>query len=291
MNKILLSIIIVTYKNLEVIKDCLDSINKYNDIGNQLEIIVIDNSPDDTYVYNYVKENYKEIKIIKNENKGFGHGNNVGVKNSTGNYILFLNPDTILVEPIMKFAIKKFEEDSKLELFGVKLVDKNIKSNFSFYFDFNFKFIYLQLIKLLNKLNIFIEKKMFIAGADIFVRRSTFINVGMFDENIFMYGEEGDLIRRIKLNDENSKIKFFKEKKIIHLEGRSSEIKEKATEERLKSSIYYGKKYNLNINNRLSDELNYLKLKAGIYRIINKKKYSEIVKLINIMIKYKKLVE
>ena len=104
MNNIELSVIIVSYKNLEIIVDCLNSIYKNNDIGNYLEVIVVDNSPEDN-IYNYVADNFENVRIIKNQNKGFGEGNNKGACIARGKYLLFLNPDTILVEPIFGFAI------------------------------------------------------------------------------------------------------------------------------------------------------------------------------------------
>lgn len=286
MKNILLSIIIVSYKNLEVLVDCLESINKFNDIGKQLEVIVVDNSPDNSYIYNTVYEKYKWVNIIKNENKGFGQGNNVGVRNSHGRFILFLNPDTILVEPIMKFTIDKFISDKNLALFGVKLVDKNLRPNLSFFFSYRFGIMYNQLIKLANKMNIFLSSKMFIAGADIFVRKNVFLNAGMFDENIFMYGEELDLTNRVKLCNKKYKIKYFKEKRIIHLEGKSTEMKLEALNERMKSSIYLAKKYNLNANKKIRAELRYAKLKALVYKAFNNSKYNNIVNSIDVYKKY-----
>ena len=114
-----LSVIIVSYKKIEVLRDCLNSIKQYNDIGEDLEVIVSDNSPDDI-LYETIKKEYDWIKIIKNENKGFGAGNNRGYEIATGKYLLFLNPDTILIEPIFKFTVEQFEQDKDLALFGVQ---------------------------------------------------------------------------------------------------------------------------------------------------------------------------
>ena len=58
------SVIIVTYNNIEITKNCLDSIIRYNDIGEDLEVIVSDNSSD-YLVYDYVKHNYPFVKLIK----------------------------------------------------------------------------------------------------------------------------------------------------------------------------------------------------------------------------------
>lgn len=286
MKKIKLSIVIVGYKNSEVLINCLNSILKFNDIGDALEIIVVDNSPSKEYIYYNISKLYKNIKIIKNENKGFGQGNNVGVNESKGEFLLFLNPDTILIEPIFKYSIRKFEEDEYLVLFGLKLLDKELKSNSSYFFRYRFGIVHSQLLKILQKKDIYIAKKMFISGANIFVRRKQFLEAGMFDPKIFMYGEEADLINRLENLNKNYKTAYFKEKRIIHLEGKSSEVKEKSIEERIKSSIYYGKKYNKDYNKKLKSELRYLQLKYYIYIIINDNKSYELKKIIKIYKRY-----
>lgn len=266
MNKSI-SVIIVSYKNLEILKDCLNSIYKHNDIGDKLEIIIVDNSPDNK-VYDYVKEKWKEVIIIKNDNKGFGEANNVGVKIARSESILFLNPDTILVEPIFKFALEKFAEDEKLAMFGLKLIDENFKRNMSYYFMDQNNFIYGQLNKIFNKLDLYFDGKMFISGANIFISKKVFLTVGMFDENIFMYYEESDLTKRLKKI--NLKTSYFKQKKIIHLEGKMTNNNVDALKRRLDSLNYYCKKYNQNLDRYLKNEKNYYKIKIIIYKILQR---------------------
>ena len=156
MNKKIFSVVIVSYKKLDILIECIESIYKFNDIGELLEIIIVDNSPKKD-IYNYLIEKYPEIIIIKNENKGFGQANNVGALRASGEYLLFLNPDTILIEPIFKFAINKFENNKELALFGVKLVDENLNDNISFYYIDKYGVIYNQLLKYRNKKNKFID--------------------------------------------------------------------------------------------------------------------------------------
>lgn len=262
MDKIILSIIIVSHKNLEVLRNCLDSIYLYNDIGECLEIIVVDNSPEDN-IYHYIKNNYSDIIILRMDNKGFGAANNVGAKIAKGKYLLFLNPDTILIEPIFKFAINQFEKDDKLSMFGVKLLNKNKKRNLSFGFIDKMSVKSMILIRILNKLNIYIDGKMFISGADMFVRKRDFINIGMFDENIFMYKEEADLSKRLKAN--GGKTRYFKSKSIIHLEGKTINDSEAATLRKIESLKYFCEKYNLNFQRRFRQNLRYQYFKYFFY--------------------------
>jgi len=285
MDQILFSVIIVSYKRLDILIDCLDSLYKYNDIGDKLEIIVVDNSPEDD-IYNYVKNNYNDVIILKSENKGFGAGNNLGAKIARGKYLLFLNPDTILIEPIFQFAIQNFEQNNNLALFGIKLLDKNLKRNCSFYFIDEDSFFHAMLIKLFRTMDFFIDGKMCITGADIFIRKKVFLDIGMFDENIFMYGEEADLTRRIKAS--NYKTKYFKDKSLIHLGGGTGTDKSFAIREGLRSTKYYCQKYNIDFNKKVLHRIRYQKFRHFIYRIFKKEKCKEVKFHIEILKEYYK---
>lgn len=259
-----LSVIIVSYENYELLRDCLDSIELYNDLGNELEVIVSDNSLTD-HVYNFVKNNYPNIKILRNGNIGFGPANNQAEKVCLGEYLLFLNPDTILVEPIFKFAVSRFEEDCNLSLFGIKLIDKNRKTNNSFYLLDNYGIIRTMLFKIYHKLDLYIDGKMYIAGADLFVRKSIFEEAGRFDDKIFMYYEEPDLIKRIKKINKKYKTRFFSEKKLIHLEG-ATENKDidsvaKKNQRSLNTYKYYCDKWNISFYKNVKKMRNYQYIK------------------------------
>lgn len=243
-----LSLIIVSYKKPDLVGQCLESIYRYNDIGNQLEIIVSDNSPDDS-VYELIKEKYPNIKYLKNGNIGFGAANNRGVTASSAPYILFLNPDTILVEPIFSFAVEIFE--TGFGMFGLQLVDCNLKKNTSYAFIDCFSLTKAFFGKLCNRIGIFIPEKMAIIGADIFIKKELFLGCGSFDENIFMYAEENDLSKRFHNTYPDTKIGFFPEKKIIHLEGGTTQVNysepNKFVQGRMKTYIYYCSKWGIEL--------------------------------------------
>jgi len=285
MDQILFSVIIVSYKKLNILIDCLDSIYKYNDIGDKLEIIVVDNSPEDS-IYSYIKSNYNNVIILKSENRGFGAANNLGARIARGKYLLFLNPDTILIEPIFQFAIKKFEENNNLAWFGIKLLDKNFKKSFSFAFINEDSFFQQLLSILFRKLDLFIDGKMFIAGADIFIRKKVFFDIGMFDENIFMYAEEADLAIRIRAN--NYKTKYFKEKSLIHLGGEAGTNRDFAIREGLRSTEYLCKKYNIDFDKKLLRQIRSQKFKYFIYLIFKREKCKEVKLHLEILKEYYK---
>jgi len=280
LSNILLSVIIVSYKNFELLNSCIESIYRFNDIGDALEIIVVDNSPEDD-VYNVIQREFKEVTIVRNDNNGFGQANNVGMKLSKGEYLLFLNPDTVLIEPVFKFALEQFRSDSKLGLFGVKLVDNKMKENLSFYFIDRTDLISNILIKIFNKIDYFDKESMFISGANMFTRRQTFIDAGLFDDQIFMYYEESDLIKRIK--KAGWSINYFKSKRIIHLEGGTTFDSINSEERRLNSLKYYCKKYNMNFQKEINKERRIYQIKLLISKIMRLKSSEYYMKLLNLL--------
>ena len=97
-----ISVIIVAYKSGDILVKCLDSIAKYNDIEDELEVIVVDNSPEDERIErDLAKSQYKNYRYIPSDNRGFGAGNNQSRYINRGNPCI-LNPDIILIEPILK---------------------------------------------------------------------------------------------------------------------------------------------------------------------------------------------
>lgn len=253
-----LSVIIVGFKNYQIVLDCLDSVKKYNDIGESLEVIMVDNSPDHV-VYSAVVENYDWVIGVRNENRGFGAGNNVGAALARGKYLLFLNPDTILIEPIFKFAIATFDSDSRLALFGVKLLDESYERNLSFYLSDAGGWLRSMVTKICNLMDWYIDGAMYIAGADMFVRAEDFLSCGRFDENIFMYYEEPDLI--IRLRRLGKKTAYFPGKRLIHLEGKATPSSSFALSRRLDSLFYYNEKHYGGAHASFIREMRYVRFK------------------------------
>lgn len=277
----LLSIIIVSYQNYDVLKDCLNSIEKFNDIGDELEVIVSDNSTD-SKLFDSLKVEFPWVKAIKNDNVGFGKGNNIGTRKSTGKYLLFLNPDTILVEPIFNFAIETFESNLEIGLFGIKLLTKELKRNHSYYMMDDYTVFSTILSKFLFYRDCFVDGKMYIAGADLFVRRASFIEAGMFDENIFMYYEEPDLIRRIRTLSNHNKTAYFNQKSMIHLEG-GTEEKNADTYVRqvgrsMDTYMYYCDKWGIPFEKKVKDMCRYQRFKRFFCLLCGK---SSAVKMID----------
>ena len=114
------SIIVLTYNQLAYTKECLQSIIEKTAYPNY-EIIIVDNkSTDETPKYLMeLEKQYAQIKVILNdENLGFAAGNNVGIKASSGEYIILLNNDTVVTRGWITGLIKHFEQDNQLGILG-----------------------------------------------------------------------------------------------------------------------------------------------------------------------------
>lgn len=197
-----LSIIIVTYKSEYDIYDCLQSIWQHCDLPREeVEVIIVDNSPDSEEMFNRLHTLYGEdIILIKNShNGGYGQGNNVGIRQATAPVIMIMNPDVRLIEPVFKTAIGAFERDNFLCIYGMKqMLSEQIKSHLSFDCSFRLNgFLRAFMIPLCNRLDWYWPRWMYFSGACFFIHREKFKEIGLFDEDIFMYGEEDDIHWRL----------------------------------------------------------------------------------------------
>jgi len=271
----ILSVVIVTYNKIPLIETCLDSIYAFNDIGDGLEIIVSDNSPDDRVVI-FLESRYQDVKVIHNKkNGGFGYGNNRGADIATGEYLLFLNPDTILIEPIFQFAVQKFQQDKTLAEFGLKLITPDGTPNHSHMILDGHGLMDYYRQKYLWKKDIFIPGIMFTSGADLFIRKEVFVQIGKFDEHIFMYYEEADILRRIQMLRPFLRNEYFPDKKIIHLEGgirgKGYDSNISAEKRELDSLMYYCNKYGLDFKRIIEKKLLQRKIQLLKYFVLGKK--------------------
>ncbi|WP_349280243.1 glycosyltransferase [Polaromonas hydrogenivorans] len=287
-DEIVFSVVIVGYKKVEMVLECINSIYQFNDIGKKLEIILVDNSPEH-HVYDAVMNMFDSVIGIKNVNNGFGAGNNLGAMQAKGKYLLFLNPDTILIEPIFNFAIKKFDSNKDLGMFGVKMVSRNLSRNSSFYLVSGASILRSFFMKICNKLDFYLDKYMYVAGANMFVRRTDFFKCGLFDENIFMYYEEPDLTNRLHAIDRYTA--YFKDKKIIHLEGGTGSGGELALRRRLDSAIYFNNKYSISPRNIFLREMRLNRLKLFIYKIFGFDVVNDIELNIKVLAEYLKKID
>ena len=121
-----LSIIIVTYNSEKDIKKCIDSILEKT-TGINYEIVIVDNSSQDNtrQIVKTIINEHSNIKLIKTENRGFNAGNNIGIRNSTGEFIALLNPDTILLNNAFKIIIDNMKKYNNVGACGAALYSED----------------------------------------------------------------------------------------------------------------------------------------------------------------------
>lgn len=239
-----LSIVIVNYNVKYFLEQCLFSVSKA--IKNiEAEVFVVDNNSVDGSCI-MVKEKFPDVKLIENKtNTGFSHANNQAIKQSSGKYVLLLNPDTVVEEDTFSKIIDFMDKNDDAGGLGVKIIDG--KGNFlpeskrglptpmvAFYKIFGISKLFPKSkrfgryhLSYLNKDEI--HEVEILVGAFMLLRKSVLDKIGLLDETFFMYGEDIDLSYRIL--QAKYKNYYFPETTIIHYKGESTK----------KSSINYVK--------------------------------------------------
>ena len=199
-----LSIIIVTYNSEKDIFDCISSIKQLSDIPfDELELIIVDNNSRNTdSIFEQLRLLYgNDIVLVKNtHNGGYGQGNNMGIRRATAPVILIMNPDVRMMEPVFKTALDAFDHWKDLSIYGMKqMLSATVPSNNSFCCAYTVNG-YLQTImtSIGNRFDYYLPRYMHFSGSCFFIRKEMFEQVGLFDETIFMYGEEEDIHYRMR---------------------------------------------------------------------------------------------
>lgn len=279
METIRVSIIIVTYNSQQYIHDCLSSIEEYRDIEPQfLEVVVVDNSSGrDAEGMKKMTESHPlnqilSVKYLHNTaNLGYGQGNNIGIRASSGNIVCIMNPDVRFGSSILFDVLSEFSENITLALLGYKQMGG---SNYSFYQKPEFKNpLSGWIMKYMNRIEAFNSEQHYLAGAFLFLRRSSFEEVGLFDENIFMYYEEPDITNR--LQKRGFHVKYKSEKIYYHLVGNRTAYSEKAFESEMNALYYYLDKYSVNKRKFLKNFLREYQLKLLAARLFGDKNRKE----------------
>ena len=198
MNKV--SIIIPHYNNFPILDQCLKSLE--NITYSNLEIIVIDNnSYDDSF--QKIKNNYKNL-ILKKSSKNLGYtgGCNLGASFATGDYLLFLNNDTVQDPHFLNYMVDSLDKDEKIASVQSKIKNFKNKDLFDYagacggYIDYLvFPFCRGRIFNTVEKDIMQYEESrdvFWTSGTAFLTRKSVFINMGGFDEKLFAHMEEID---------------------------------------------------------------------------------------------------
>ncbi|MDR2966330.1 MAG: glycosyltransferase family 2 protein [Methanobacteriaceae archaeon] len=239
-----LSIIIVSYETYELTKQTINSVIDTNHEFS-FEIITVDNCSKDNS-YNQLKSAFKKesennlIKFIANDkNEGFAVANNIGIKIAKGDFILLLNSDTIVVDQTIENTLDYIKKNIDVGVIGSKVIlsdgtlDKACRRSFpepknSFYRLFGLAKLFPN-NKKFNQYNLsYLDENGIyevdsLTGAFMLLRKVAIDQVGLLDEDFFMYGEDIDYCYRIK--KAGWKIIYYGNSEIIHYKGSSSKKK------------------------------------------------------------------
>lgn len=230
-----LSVIIVNYNVKYFLEQCLLSVQKAMQ-GMEAEVWVIDNASTDGSKA-YLEPRFPAVKFCWNtENIGFGRACNQGLAQSTGKYILFLNPDTIVPEDCFTACINFFNQTPDAGAVGIRMLDGSGRflpeskrsfpsplvsfyklSGLAFLFPTSKTFGRYHLSYLNEHQNHSVDV---LAGAFMMIKKEVLDKTGGFDESFFMYGEDVDLSYRIQQT--GCKNYYFSERSILHFKGEST---------------------------------------------------------------------
>jgi len=230
-----LSIIIVNYNVKYFLEQCLFSVQKAI-AGIDAEVFVVDNDSNDASV-EYLQPIFPRIKFIASKtNDGFAKANNKALDKCKGDYVVFLNPDTIVPEDCFKNCINFFKKHQDCGALGVQMIDGS--GNFLPESKRSFPSLSAAFYKLTGLSLIFPSSKRFnkyalgnlakdedfevdvLAGAFMMLSKDVVEKTKGFDETFFMYGEDIDLSYRVQ--QAGYKNYYFGKQTIIHFKGEST---------------------------------------------------------------------
>lgn len=230
-----LSIVIVNYNVKHFLDQCLHSV--FRAIENiEAEVFVVDNNSVDDSMKMVAKKYPKAVSILNKKNVGFSVANNQAIRESKGEYILLLNPDTVVEENTFEKTVAFMDAHQDAGALGVKMIDGR-----GHYLPESKRGIptpWVSFCKMTGLTRFFSKSKLFaryylghlpenetneveiLAGAFMLMRKVALDKSGLLDETFFMYGEDIDLSYRII--KEGYKNYYFADTQIIHYKGEST---------------------------------------------------------------------
>lgn len=230
----MLSIIIINYRTPQLLADCLKTVYEQT-TGVQFEVIVVDNASGDNSE-EFIRSRYPTVRWINmSYNSGFARANNEGIRNSTGDTVLLLNSDTLVVNRAIADCYMSFS-DSNYIACGVQLLNADrspqISGNYFMTGGLNnlLPLPYLGgIVKWLGDVAGIkkphvpdADKEIevdWINGAYLMVKKNAIERAGLMDEDFFLYAEEAEWCYRLK---KQGRLVIYGQNKVIHLQGETS---------------------------------------------------------------------
>jgi len=243
-----LSIIIITWNVKTLLYDCLKSLD-VSHLPSDWEIVIFDNASSDGTVA-MLKEQFPHVKTLVNgKNIGYAAGNNLAASHAVGDYIFFLNPDTLASQTSVRQLLAYMDEHLQVGACspGLLLPDETPQP-YSFGQDPTPIYLLRRgLHRLLHNRPLHDwdvatpQTVDWVSGAAMLVRREAWERTGGFDENFFMYFEDNDLCLRMR--QFGWEIVYYPQTTIIHLGGRSQRQNPMAQKAYNQSLLYFYRKH------------------------------------------------
>lgn len=237
-----LSIVIVNYNTRQLLADCLASLAAATTAPYAVETIVVDNASHDGSQA-MVREQYPDLILVENEeNVGFATANNIGVKKSSGAFVLFLNSDTRVDERALIEPLQYLQNNQQTGAITVYLEytsgDRDPDNHRGFPTPWNAICHFSGLSKLFShspRFTGYFESTLdmhethavdVIAGSFMMMPRLLFDELGGWDEQYFFYGEDIDFCYRIRQAD--YAIIYYPHVRVVHYKGASSGLRKES---------------------------------------------------------------
>ena len=235
-----LSIIIVSYNTMQLLADCIQSVQTSLGDSISYEIIVVDNDSKDNSIY-MLKTQYPNIKLLENKyNAGFAKANNQGLQESSGEYVLLLNSDTIVLGNSINTLIDFLDRNIDTAICGPKLLNSDMtlqlpcRRGFPRLINSIAHFSHISRLFPKNRiLGSYLMTYMdstqnhevdAVSGACMLIRPKVLEGIGgLLDEAYFMHFEDIDLCYRAKKY--GFKVYYVHNAEVIHLKGQSSKLR------------------------------------------------------------------
>ncbi|HAZ10986.1 MAG: hypothetical protein A2047_00400 [Omnitrophica bacterium GWA2_41_15] len=190
------NIVVVNYNGKQYLKDCLSSLLRLNYPENKIKILMVDNCSDDGSV-DFVKDNFQSVKIIQNDINNYARANNLGLKESRGEYIAFINNDIEVDKDWLIELLKVMDKEERAGAAGGKILLKDGKIQSTGHEEYpNFYWGDRGFRQQDKDQYGKIEEVISLCGAAILFRKTCLDEIGVFDEDFVMYLEDIDMCFR-----------------------------------------------------------------------------------------------
>ncbi len=228
-----LSIVLVNYRGWKQLRPCLESLRFLKQASFQWEVIIVDNQSDDGQLLTFIEE-FPEFTFVENTgNHGFANGCNTGARQTSGKFILFLNPDTQIQLNALVHLLKIAEEHPEFTILSCRQVNDQGEDTKPYgYFPrlatlTSFTRVFYRLLHkplAVQTLSsgytaLFPE---WVSGSLILISRKKFNSLKGWDEDFWMYYEDADLCKRVR--NSGGEIGLLNDVEIIHNHGGASRV-------------------------------------------------------------------